>query len=117
MSKTITKTLLSGSTDGRGILVVATVTPGTLIHTAVTGTSDIDEIWLHAVNTNGSAQKLTIEYGSGASSGDLIEFTVPAEDGLYTMIPGLVLQNALIVRAFAATTNVVGIHGYVNRIA
>ena len=35
---TFTKKKLSGSTDGKPIAVAATATPGTLIHTAVTGT-------------------------------------------------------------------------------
>ncbi len=47
------KRLLSGSTNGRLIKVVATATAGTLIHTAVTGTTNIDEIHLYAVNFAG----------------------------------------------------------------
>jgi hypothetical protein len=50
---------------------------------------------------------------------DHIEFTVPAESGLYLIAPGLVIKGnatALVVRAFAATTNVLTIHGYVNKI-
>ena len=41
---TFTKTLLSGSTNGKAILVAATATPGTTIHTAVAGTSSLDEM-------------------------------------------------------------------------
>jgi hypothetical protein len=55
---TFSKRLLSGSTDGKAIKVVQTATAGTTIHTAVSGTSDIDEIWLYAVNSSASAVKL-----------------------------------------------------------
>jgi hypothetical protein len=117
---TFAKQVLSGSTDGRGILVAATATAGTLIHTGSTTTTTLDEVWLYAVNTSASAVKLTIEYGGVTAPNDHIEFSVPAESGLYLIVPALLIKGnatALVVRAFAATTNVVVVHGYVNRIA
>ncbi len=117
---TFTKNHLSGSTDGKMIKVAATATAGTTLHTGPTNTAQFHEVWLYAVNSSASTVKLTIEWGGVASPDDLIEFTVPAEDGLYVMVPGLVLQGnatALIVRAFAATANVISIAGYVNEIA
>lgn len=114
---TYSKQLLSGSTNGKAIKVVATATAGTLIHTAVAGTSSLDEIWLYAHNTSASAVKLTIEYGGTTSPDDHVEISVPAEGaGMVLIVPGVLLQNGLVVRAFAATANVVNIFGYVNRI-
>lgn len=109
---------LSGSADGRGIKVVATATAGTLIHTAnaVTGADNYDEIWLWAYNSDTTARKLTIEWGGVTVPDDLLEITIPPESGAILIIPGWVLQNALVVRAFCATANVVMINGYVNRI-
>lgn len=114
---TFTKTLISGSTNGQPILVAATSTPGTTIHTAVSGTTSLDEIWLYAQNTDTTPRKLTIEYGGTTSPNNLIELTVEAEAGLVLVVPGLLLNNSLLVRAFAATTNVITISGYVNRIS
>jgi hypothetical protein len=117
---TFSKTILSGSTDGKQIKVAATATAGTLIHTGPTNTAHLHEIWLYAVNTSASDVKLTIEWGAAASPDDLIEYTVKAENGLYLIIPGLLIKgnaSALTVRAFAATTNVICISGYVNVIA
>ena len=113
---TLTKRILSGSTTGLSILVAATATPGTLIHTAVAGVADMDEIYLYAINTDTVDRKLTLEWGSTTAPDNLIEFTVLAESGLYLIAPGLLLQNGLIVRAFAAAASVVAIHGWVNRI-
>ena len=113
---TYSKELLSGSTNGKGILVAATATAGTLIHTAVSGTTDIDEIWLYAVNTHSADIKLTLEWGEATEPNGNIEITVPAEEGLMLLVPGLLLQNALTVKAFAGTTNEIVIHGYVNKI-
>jgi acyl-coenzyme A thioesterase PaaI-like protein len=114
------KQILSGSTDGKGILVTATATAGTVIHTGSTTATVLDEVWLYAVNTSASAVKLTVEYGGVSSPADHIEFTVPAEAGLYLVVPALLIKGnatALVVRAFAATGSVIAIHGYVNRIS
>lgn len=113
---TFTKLPLSGSTNGRLIKVVAVATAGTTIHTAVAGVADIDELWLWAVNSDTTDRKLTIEYGGVAAPDDLIELTVRAESGLVLIVPGLLLQNTLVVRAFAAAANVVNVGGFVNRI-
>jgi hypothetical protein len=117
---TFTKLVLSGSTDGRAIKVAATATPGTTIHTGSATATTHDEIWLYAMNTDTTARKLTVEWGGTSSPDDLIELTIPAESGLTLVAPGLLIKgNAtpLLVRAFAATTNVITIHGYVNRIS
>jgi hypothetical protein len=113
---TMSKVLLTGGTTGKNIKVVATATAGTTIHTAVAGTSNIDEIWLWASNTDTSNRKLTIEFGGTAAPDDLIEVTIEAESGLALIIPGLLIQNGLLVKAFASAANVVVINGYVNRI-
>ena len=112
---TFSKLPLSGSTNGKGIQVAATATPGTTIHTAVSGTSSFDELWIYAVNISTSSVKLTMEYG-GTAAADNIEITLPGEQGLTLVIPGLFLNNAQVVTAFAGATNVISIHGYVNRV-
>lgn len=113
-----TKALLSGATNGRPIKVVATSTPGTTIHTAVSGTTagQYDEIWVWAFNSDTVDRKLTIEFGGTTSPDDTIEKTITAEAGLTLIVPGLLLNNGCIVRAFAASANVVMCVGYVNQI-
>ncbi len=113
---TYSKQLLSGGTNGKNIKVAATATAGTTVHTAVSGTSDMDEIWLYACNTDSSDRKLTIEYGGATSPDELTEITIEAEAGWVLVCPGLLLQNGLVVKAFAASANVVNVNGFVNRI-
>lgn len=108
-----TKQFLSGSTNGRPIQVVQTATAGDTIHIA--HASAKDEIWLYAVNRSGSPVLLTIEFG-GVTTGDTITTTLTAGTGPLLVIPGSVLTNSLVVRAFADVTNVVSIFGWVNRI-
>jgi hypothetical protein len=114
------KLVLGGSTNGRGIAVSATATPGTTVHTGSTTTTDLDEVWLYASNTSTSDVKLTVEFGGTSAPGDIIEVTIPGEAGLVPVVPGLIIKGAgtaLIVRAFAGTANVVNVVGYVNRIS
>lgn len=115
MPATFTKVKLSGSTDGKQIKVAQTATAGTTIHTA--HATALDEVWLWAVNSSTSAVKLTIEWGEATAPDGNIEVTVPAESGYMLVIPGMVLTNSLVVKAFAGTANVILINGYVNRIA
>lgn len=108
------KLKLSGSTDGRSVKVVATATAGTTIHTA--HATALDELWLWAVNSDTVDRKLTIEFGGTTSPDDTIEQTILAKSGLVLIIPGLLLTNSVLVKAFAAAANVVLINGFVNRI-
>lgn len=113
---TFTKVRLSGSTDGKAVKVAATATAGTTIHTA--HATALDEIWLYAHNSSAAAVKLTLEFGGTAAPDDHIEINIGAEGtGLVLVSPGLLLTNSLVVRAFAATANVITLTGYVNRIA
>jgi hypothetical protein len=118
MGQFLSKAKLSGSISGRPIKVVATSTPGTTIHTAVSGSGDdnYDEIWLWAMNTDSADRKLTIEWGGQTAPDDLIEKTITLEGGLILVVPGLILQGGLVVTAFAATANVVLLLGHVNKI-
>lgn len=113
------KRLLSGSTNGKAIKVVATATAGTLIHTAITGTTagSYDEIWLYAYNGHTADVTLTIEWGGVSVPDDNIVQTIPYKQGLFLVVPGNILQNSLVVRAFASVANVITISGYVNQMA
>lgn len=115
---TAVKRKLSGSTDGRGIKVVATASAGTTIHTAVAGTTagTYDEVWLFAYNSDTANRLLTIQFGGTTTPDDDIKVTIPFQTGLMLIIPGLILQNGSIVKAYADAANVVTIQGFVNAI-
>lgn len=115
---TAVKRKLSGSTNGRGIKLAATSTPGTAIHTAVAGTTDgtYDEIWLYAYNGHTTTVTLTIELGGTTVPDDNIIITLAAKTGLTLIVPGLILQNGVAVKGFASIANVIVITGFVNAI-
>lgn len=111
------KRKLSASDGGRGIKVAATATPGTLVHEALESIAqnEWDEVWIRAVNTSGSSVKLTLEWGGTTGPDDQVEITLPGEEGFHDIVLGHVLQNGKEVRAFAATGDVIVLHGFVNR--
>jgi hypothetical protein len=118
---TFSKVKLSGSTDGKAIKVAATASTGTTIHATGTSASILDEVWLYAYNSSASAVVLTVQFGGTTAVDNDIKLSVPATSGLTLVVPGLILSGtgaaANTVYAYAATTNVITISGYVNRIS
>ena len=105
MSTDVTRVALSGINSGGGLInIAATSTVGTLIHTGVdfTGSSRWDEVWLFASNKH-----------SGSTS--YFKVSVPADDGLYVVLPGISVNSSKIITAFAATGDVINIGGYVEQ--
>jgi hypothetical protein len=72
---------------------------------------------LYAINTHTADVLLTIEWGEATAPDGNILVTIPFKGGYKQVIPGLLLQNNLVVKAFAGTANVILINGHVNRIA
>jgi uncharacterized membrane protein len=112
---TLSKLLLSGSTNGKNIKVAAIATPGTLIHTAVSGTTNKDEIIIYASNSSGLDVDLTIEWGEATNPDGHVFTRIRSYSGFTLIIPSLLLQNSLEVRAFASEANLVNINGTVIR--
>ena len=116
---TYTRNKLSGSTDGLSVKIAATSTPGTTIHTAVSGTAGWDEVYIWITNTSGSAVALTIEFGGTTDPDNLIvkSLSIPANSPPIPIVTGQMLRNSLVVKAFAGTANVLLATGFVNSIA
>lgn len=105
---------LSGSTNGRGIKVGATATPGTTVHAADATAKDY--VTVYAFNSSASAVKLSMEWGGVTDPDDLIEMTIQP-DTLTLVVPKLPLSNSLSAAAFAGTTDVIVLFGSVDRVS
>ena len=120
---TFTKVLLSGSSQGKAIKIAATTSGsnGTTLHATGTSSSVIDELWLYAYNSTSAAVGLTIQWGGITAVDNEYKLSIPATSGLTLVVPGLILTGdgttATTTRAYAGTTNVITISGYVNRIS
>lgn len=111
---TYSKQFLSASSYGTLINVTATTSPGTTVHTAVAGTSNMDEVWLYACNVNSVDAPITVEFG-GTTTGDRIDVSIPTKNGLVLVVPGWPICNSQVIKCY---TTVSGVHvgGFVNRI-
>jgi hypothetical protein len=109
----ITKRVFSGSSGGRSITIATGLTT---IHTTVSGTSDYDEVFLYVHNSASVARIVSVYVGATAAK-DRIKQSVPGQDGLFLIGPGMPLGLGKIVKALAtAGANVLFAHGWVNRI-
>lgn len=110
MATTIKWLPCSGSTHGRGIKIGQTATPGTLLHTATSSTTDgvCDLIEVTVYNSASTDKRISFEVGGVTSPDDIRGGTVPALEER-TFGPFL-LRNSLVLRAFAETTNVLTCH-------
>ena len=112
------KIILSGSTDGQGIVISATTPTGTILHTAITGQTDAyDEVWLYAYSAATIAQSLTLMVGVTTATGSRLTHTIPADDlnGLVLIYPGLPIKNAKVIKGSATTAAAFNMFGFANR--
>lgn len=120
---------LSGSTNGRSIYIAGdTSSPGVEIHTAVSGTTDYDEIWLWTesdylggIDSSIGSDGFVIEYG-GTTATDSIQHSI-LQEGKKLLIPGLILNNAQVLRGYKLgtvyniiSTTVLSVTGYIIKI-
>jgi hypothetical protein len=128
MAITITKKPLSGANLGQPIGISATAGATYIsIHTTLTGTSTIDELYLWAQNNYSQAVNLVLEWGTTATNAQIVTPIQP-KDGLTVVIPGLIIQGSACTTlvtgyvdmngsgSLAASSAFVTVTGWVNRI-
>jgi hypothetical protein len=117
MAQAFSHEVLSGSTNGLAIVVAATGTAGTTIHTAIAGTTSRDEVWLWATNLDavGESRTLTVEFGDVLATSGWVT-PVACKAGPVLICPGFPIRNGEVIAAYADEANDVLIFGYVNRV-
>jgi hypothetical protein len=115
------KKLLSASSSGTPIKVAATsIGSGTLIHTAVAGSTSFDEVYLWCSNGDAANDHfLTVGWGGTTNPDHLIcpNVRIPAGSGPIPVVMGLLLNGGLLIKASAEVANDLILTGYVNAIA
>jgi len=108
--------IFSGTPAGGASVVVsdAAIASGTIVHTATAVAGCVDEIWIWAQNNGVANLELTVGFG-GTAVKDSITCIIPMKSGLFLLVPGLRLNAGAVVRARAATANVVSLFVNVNR--
>jgi len=107
--------LASASINGRPILVAASGSPGTALHTGVSGTQSMDEVWIWANNNHTGDVNLTIEFGATGVPDNATICSVPYKSGAFLIVPGWRVNNTGVVRAYTSVANVLNCSVNVNR--
>lgn len=115
---TFSKQLLSGSSNGRPIEIVATSSVGTTIHTVqATATTAREMLYLWALNYAGTDHLLSLELG-GTATTDRMDINITTGDGPILVCPGVAFTATdTIIRGFSTATVGLQVFGYVNRSA
>lgn len=113
---TFTGAVLSGSTNGRPIPVVAVASAGTTIH--IVGAAGYEEVFLWASNVTAGAATLTVEFGGTTDPGDHLckGYSIPANSLPIPIALGQRMQGGVTIRAFSGTASAINITGYVNKV-
>lgn len=111
----LTKEFLTGGAgDGTGIKIAGTTLGGaTTVHTVPA--SKEDTVRVLAINNDAVRRSVTLLWGAEVAVDDEITVTIQPKSGLVLVVPGLPLGAAKVVKAYAEATNVVVLHGDVNR--
>src|SRR3990167_2098187 len=115
---TYSKQFLSGNSgsNGQQIKISAASALGTpIVHAAVSGTADMDEVWLWACNSNSVGGELTVEWGASAAPDNELKMTIPPKAGYVLVVPGMLLNNGASIRCYAASANLFMVNGFANR--
>lgn len=117
---------LSSSSDGSPIQInvtgftnltgtnLLTLQNGQIIHSGINTTSNYDEVFLYAANRASSGVYLMLQWGAVAT-GNSIQTTIPPNDGLTLVSPGLVINSGSVLRAYSNVSGYISVMGYVQR--
>lgn len=104
----------TGSTNGNLVPITQTATAGDTLHTAIAGTNHIDEVFIYGCNIDTTDRLITFEI-DGTAAANQMTYTVPHQDGFHLLLPGIRMENAGTIAAFAAAANVINCIVLVNR--
>lgn len=106
---------LSGSTDGKLIKLTGTASGSAVtIHTATSGTGDIDLVSLDIFNSDTSSHVVTIAWG-GTTADDQLKVAIPAQT-LAFFCERKPILNSLVVSGWGDAANVLYVQGRVERV-
>ena len=128
---TLTKHMFSEveAVSGRRFRVTSTeASAANVFHVAPATLSTMDECWVYAHNFGASDAVLTVMWGlsgdvpaaasaSTASVDTGVSITIPFQSGRALVFDGTLLMGGLSAAAYADTTDIISIDGFVNRIA
>jgi len=108
----ISRRILSGSTNGQPIAVAATTSPGTTLNVASATT--INMVTIAGKNTATAARTWTIEWGGTSTRNHIIGSLLP-QDGWQILVDNMPISGSTAtIAAFATATSGIDLMGYVD---
>ena len=115
---TISRNILSGSTNGRPLSLAIDSGTFTTVHTGPTTAADMIEAWVWISNISTSQEIVTIAIG-GTADGDKMKIKVPPESTVLAL-PGITIKgdggSGIAITAASTTANKCNATGYINLI-
>lgn len=102
------------STDGLAIDVVATSSPGTIVHTATSGTDYWDYVQVWLVNRDTVARDVVVEWGDTNAKDRITIALAPSIGPVPVFESPRLLRDGRVVRVYCATTGVISAYGEVH---
>jgi len=115
---TISKDILSGSTDGKPIAVPINTGTFATVHTGPTSTSDFHEVFIYCTNANGSVNEQVTVRLNGSNNDGKIKAVVPPQETLL-IVPGIPIKgnsSAVVIDVGGSSNGSANVFGYVNKI-
>lgn len=115
---TISKDILSGSTNGKPISVPINTGTFATVHTGPTSTSDFHEVFLWVTNANGSVNEQVTVRLNGASNDGKIKAVIPPQETVL-VLPGVPIKgnaSAVVIDIGGSSAASANCFGYVNKI-
>lgn len=106
---------LSGQTNGKNILITATTSGGAqTIHTVASGTATVEFLTIEAchVDNANATTRLYLLMGGTSVPGDVIALDLDHGAGPYIVQDKRLMQNGVIVRAYAQHASHIVVYGY-----
>jgi hypothetical protein len=106
---------LSASNSGEPVVIAATSSPGTLIHTSIAGTSQKDEVFLYVNNTGSGVWPFILQMG-GTGLANQMAIDIYPKEPPQLICQGFLVNNSATIRGYSPS-GVSGliINGYVQR--
>lgn len=106
---------LSASLSGEPIPLMATGSPGTIIHTSIAGSAQMDEIFLYANNTGNQFYPLVLQVACTSGS-HAMTMMMATQDSPQLVLQGWPVNQSATVRGYSPSgSGLMIIGGYVQR--
>lgn len=116
---TVSRIPLSGSTNGRGIKVAATSSPGTTVHTcsSTTNAGEGEWVYLSIGNNDTVTRRAIIEMGGTTDIDDTHKIDIPPIGSGLVRLDPFWLRSTLVVKVYCATADVLTVFGWADKVA